>query len=276
MSGQPLRVGIMPYLLGRPLLRGLISDPPPDIEVVQAVPSAIGQALIEGNLDTALGPIAMTLACPELRVIPGIGVACDGPVASIKLFHQVPLRQLTRVALDASSRTSALLAQIILRRFEGVSPEFCVADPDLAAMLDAADGALLIGDNALIAEVRPPRGPLPPWQDLGERWKLETGLGFVFAMWAYRPTLSEARLMRLVDVLHRSLARGEAEIDLVADEDGASRGIPRHVAHRYLTENICYRLHEVHLAGLARYVELAVGLDLLPAGTRLPEGARAS
>lgn len=274
MSSPTLRIGIMPYLLGRPLLRGLIADGPPDVEVVQAVPSSIGQSLIEGKLDAALGPIAMTLAHPELRVIPGLGVACDGPVASIKLFHRVPLADLRRVALDTSSRSSALLAKIILQRFEGASPEFVTAPPDLEAMLAVADGALLIGDNALVAELRPPEGGLPPWQDLGERWKRETGLGFVFAMWAYRSDLDRGRARRLAEVLYASLARGEADMERVADEDGRVRGIPREMAYRYLTENIRYRLQEVNLAGLARYVELAVELGLLPEGTVVPEGAR--
>jgi chorismate dehydratase len=261
-----LRIGVMPYLLGRPLVRGLAAHAPTHVRLVEDVPSAIGQLLIDGELDAALAPIAMTLAHPELCVIPGLGVACDGPVASIKLFHRVPPEELTRVALDTSSRTAALLTQVLLRTRFGAAPDFVHAEPDLDAMLEKAGGALLIGDNALVASG-------PPYLDLGEEWKAHTGLGFVFAMWAYSPTLERTRQAQLAELLYASLARGEAELEQILEEPTRPRPLTPDAARRYLTENIRYRLQEVHLRGLERFVENAVDLDLLPEDTRVPQGA---
>jgi chorismate dehydratase len=51
--------------------------------------------------------------------------------------------------LDVSSRTSVVLTKIIFREFLGFEPEWRSAEPNVEAMLDDSDCALLIGDPAL-------------------------------------------------------------------------------------------------------------------------------
>ena len=88
------------------------------------------------------------------------------------------MKDVRSCALDRSSRTSAALIQIIFREFLGFEPEWMPFEPDLRAMLDTNEAALLIGDPAMVF----PREALRVY-DLASLWREHTGLGFVFAMW---------------------------------------------------------------------------------------------
>ena len=54
--------------------------------------------------------------------VPNIAIASRGPVLSVTLFSRVPLAEVRSVALDEGSRTSAALAQILLRKRYGIRP----------------------------------------------------------------------------------------------------------------------------------------------------------
>ena len=112
----------------------------------------------------------------------------------------MPLWKVKTVAVDNSSRTSAVLARIVFDEFYQTRPDFRPSPPDLASMLAQNDAAVLIGDTALkfMKENELPNaekqkaflryGPEPlEVFDLAERWKFLTGLPFVFAFWAARP-----------------------------------------------------------------------------------------
>jgi predicted solute-binding protein len=43
--------------------------------------------------------------------VPGIAIGCDGPVRSVKIVGDVPLGADGEILLDASSRTSVVLAR---------------------------------------------------------------------------------------------------------------------------------------------------------------------
>ena len=99
-------------------------------------------------------PSIAYLSRPGDRVVPGVCIGSDGPVASVALFHRRPLAEVRSIALDTSSRTSAALTRILCSRRFGIAPVFEPHAPDLAAMLEKADAALVIGDPALFADHR--------------------------------------------------------------------------------------------------------------------------
>ena len=113
----------------------------------------------------------------------GTGIACHGPVRSILLISKVPFKEIRTLATDSGSRTSAMLAQVILAEKYGVKPQVFSHPADLAEMLGKADAALLIGDAAL--RVDPATLPFETL-DLGAEWVDMTGLPMVFAVWAGR------------------------------------------------------------------------------------------
>ena len=85
------------------------------------------------------------------------------------------------VALDTSSMTSVALTKILFAKWLGGARDYKAMAPDLDAMLDACDAALLIGDPALQVD-RMRYFTL----DLAEEWVARTGKSFVFAFWAIR------------------------------------------------------------------------------------------
>src|SRR5437763_797298 len=146
------------------------------------LPAGCADAVASGVADIGIVP-SFELTRQDLEIIPGCGIACRGPVRSILLISSRPLEEIRTLALDDSSRTSVQLVRVILERRYGVVPRTVSHAPQLDAMLQAADAALIIGDPAL--HIDP--GSLP-WHvhDLGAEWVEMTGLPMVFAVWAAR------------------------------------------------------------------------------------------
>src|SRR5262249_31946976 len=143
------------------------------------------------------------------------------------------LSDVRSVALDISSRTSAVLTKIIFREFLGFEPAWRDAEPDAAAMLAGSDAALIIGDPALKAGDC--ESAIKTF-DLAALWQQHTGLGFVFAMW-----------MTAMDRLSIDFASARDEGLEHVDEiiaNYADLGLSRDQMRLYLTKNICYTLDD--------------------------------
>ena len=179
---MPVRIGAVTYLNARPLVRGL-EQSPGRFEVRYDLPSRCASLLHAGDIDLGLIPSIEYLG-GDYRVVPGVGVVSDGAVASVAIFTRVPVADIRSLALDTSSRTSVALVKVLCARHFGITPVYVSAGPDLAAMLDVADAALLIGEPALLADYE--RRHLQKI-DLGAAWKAMTGLPFVYAFWAGAP-----------------------------------------------------------------------------------------
>ena len=187
-NGRP-RVGHIQFLNCLPLYWGLVtSGALLDVELTKDTPDRLSDALVRGELD--LGPISLVeylRHADELLLLPDLAVGSDGPVRSVNLVSQLPLDRLdgARVALGSTSRTSVLLAQMLLEDRVGVHPSYFTCPPDLAAMMLEASAAVLIGDAALRATHSAPARGLHV-HDLGTAWREWSGLPMVFAVWAVR------------------------------------------------------------------------------------------
>jgi chorismate dehydratase len=191
-------------------------------------------------------------------VVPGLCIGSDGPVASVAIYTRKPIREVRTIALDTSSRTSAVLTRILCaRRFE-IAPTFVTHGPDLPSMLAAADAALLIGDPALFANHRALDAEKI---DLGDAWTTLTGLPFVWAFWSGRAGAIDAAG---VDALRAACAAGRHACDEIADAYCAGDPARQAVARRYLRENMMYTLSERAVEGLAIYYREAHALGLVP------------
>src|SRR6516165_10882105 len=138
---QAVRVGAVNYLNTKPLICDL-ERLAPHAELVLEVPSRLADLLAEGRLDVALIPVIEYFRAGAYSVVPGLSIASNGPVLSVTLFSRVPWAGIRRVALDEGSRTSAALAQILLRRRHGVRPEIVPLPLDQAAEDVDADAVL--------------------------------------------------------------------------------------------------------------------------------------
>ena len=194
-----------------------------DWRVVEDSPAALCRMLAAGELDVGV------VSCYEYgqnpadyRILDDLSISANGPVGSVFLFAAVPMQELgdRLVLLSSQSKTSAALVQVILEEFVGVRPRYLVGE--LASGGGQAQAVLAIGDDALRL-VR--EGRYPHCYDLGEIWKRQTGLPFVFAVFAVREEYCRRHPAELAEIHRQFLrcrARGREEMHLIC-----SRVAPR-------------------------------------------------
>ncbi|MGH9584875.1 MAG: menaquinone biosynthetic enzyme MqnA/MqnD family protein [Bryobacteraceae bacterium] len=249
-----IRVGAVSYLNAVPLVWGMLHGPQRrQVDLTFSLPSVCAEELEEGKIDIGLAPVA-EIVRQGLEIVSGVGIACRGDVRSILLFSRVPWREVRTLAADAGSRTSVHLARVILRERHGAEPRVTSRKPELHAMLETADAALMIGDPAL--RIDPETSPFT-CLDLGAEWLALTGLPMVFAAWAGKPgTASDA----LQQITAESYIFGEDRIDEIVEAEYRERGIERDLASRYLRRHIRYEIGAEERQGIKAFVELA-GLE---------------
>ncbi len=178
------------------------------------------------------------------------------------LFSRRPWAEVRRVALDEGSRTSAVLAQILLRKRYGIRAEIEPLPLNQSADEVAADAVLLIGDRAM-------RACLPGFAhayDLGQEWFSWTGLPFVYAVWAVR---EGAELGAVAGALNEAKRRGCKRSGIIAHQEAPHLGLDAGFCRRYLANIIHFDLGPREQAGLLHYYMLACELGLAPAGVSL-------
>lgn len=226
--------------------------------LTDAAPARCAEMLARGEVEAALVPVIEYQRIPEVLIVPDVCVGSRQRVRSVVLVTRgVELKEVRKVALDTSSRTSATLVRVIFREFFGFEPEWKPSAPDLAAMLDENDAALMIGDPAMTF----PREGLRVY-DLASLWRELTGLGFVFAMWMVRE--AAAREVGAVDF---AAARDEglARVAEIVESYAATLRLPREELREYLLENISFTLNEEMREGLDLFYKLARKHELLSA-----------
>ncbi len=257
----PLRIGAVNYLNTKPLIQEL-ETLAPEAELVLEVPSRLADRLRAGELDVALIPVIEYFRAGSYTIVPNIAIASRGPVLSVTLFSRAPWTQIRRVALDEGSRTSAALAQVLLRKRYGVSPQIEPLPLCVPAEDSAADAVLLIGDRAM-------RACLPGFAhayDLGQEWFDWTGLPFVYAVWAVR---AGAELGPVQAALAEAKRRGIASIGPIAHREAPGLGLDAGFCRRYLANIIHFDLGQREQAGLHHYYMLACELGLAPRGVNV-------
>lgn len=260
----PIRVGAVGYLNAKPLYYRL-EEFAPEVALSMDLPSRLAEQLAAGTLDVALIPSVEYLrgAAKGYEIIPGFAIAARGPVRSVKLFSRVPLGQIERLALDAGSRTSQVLAQVWLDAKHGVRPERIEPLPMGVSPLEStADAVLVIGDRAM----KVPDGAFHVVVDLAEAWQALTSLPFVFALWVVRPGVD---LGRLPEALARSRTEGLNHAAEIASEHAPRLGLDAADCLDYLTQVLSYDLGEPERTGLRRFARMAADLGLAPKGVDL-------
>ncbi len=219
-------------------------------ELEFALPSQCADRLEAGEADIGIVPSAELGRLP-LEIIRGTGIACRGPIRSILLVSKTAPEAVRTLAADTSSRTSVMLARIVLAERYGTRPRLSPMPPDLDAMLAAADAAVIIGDPALRVDLE-----RLPYQvlDLGEQWRALTGLPMVFAVWAAR---RESFAPELAELFLDSCRFGRQHLEEIVRQEAGSRGLPEALAREYLRERVIHELGEEEYRGLEEFLERA-------------------
>jgi chorismate dehydratase len=241
-----IRIATVGYLNARPLTSRL---DPSRYTIRSGHPFEVAEWLASGAVDLALVPIGAVLDhARAVRLVPGVCIGALGPVRSVVLAGSAPPHAWRRVYLDGVSRTSVLLARLLLAGplagRVGAGLEVVDAPPGRALELaGSTDGALVIGDAALALDVSLVRF------DLAAEWTAWTSLPFVFAAWAGRPDLPTS-------VVADVAAAGRAGVAAIADDhDGAARD--------YLLGNLRYALDDAAMMGLRRFAASAARAGLV-------------
>lgn len=255
---QPVRIGASSFLNSRPLLYGLGRGPAQTrIQLEHSSPSECARRLAEGEVDVGLLPVA-AIAQLGLYALPVGCVSSKGRVESVLLVGQTPIDTWTTVALDRSSRTSAVLARLLLAARGKTAIQYEVRDPhEAAAVARGSTGALLIGDAALELQ-----GDFAYRYDLGEMWTTWTGFPMVFALWATREPVIDPVI--LAD-LQEAVEAGKGAFSQIALAHAVERGeADPEPYRRYLSDSLSFELGLKQRAGLAEYLRRANAAGLLP------------
>lgn len=240
-----IKVGAVSYLNTVPLLHGIKNSPVfNDITLSVNYPAQLARELNDGTIDVALLPVAAMKGIEGARIIADYGIAADGNVASVALFSMVPIEEVKTVILDYQSRTSVMLAQVLLKYHWKKDVEIKQATENYIDYINGDNAAVIIGDRALKQLTN-----FEYVYDLAEEWKSFTGLPFVFAAWVSRKDLSA----EFTERFNQANAFGLEHIDEIV----AETRFPYYDLEEYYKHRIHYHIDEEKKKGLNKFLELA-------------------
>lgn len=265
---QP-RIGHINFINCLPLTYGFSSGGFANgLTVNEGVPSALNQKAIDGQLDiTPVSSIIYAQHPDKFLLMPNLSISADGALQSILLVSRVPIAQLSgsKVALTAKSATSHGLLKIILNHAYQVNPDYFISRLSLdAGVLETAEAALFIGDDALYAYHHRVEGLY--YYDIGQEWKKLTGSAMVYAVWVINrgfadeyPQQVQAAYRQLTDGFQYGLFHLHSAADTLIGKFPFDTAIIR----EYIGL-LNYKMTDAHKQALLTYYTLAKDLGLIP------------
>ncbi len=252
-----IKLGSVSFLNAKPLTyaleNNLLSH---EFYLIQTPPSELSLKLHNKEIDIGLIPVAELLKRKKYTIVPEISISSIGKVDSVIVISKSDLRELKTIAVDKRSQSSTALLRIVLEIFYSVQTTYVSRDIDKEDFLDGVDGAMLIGDSGL-KECYKADNPYKLY-DLGEIWTTETGLPFVYAVFAVNEGII---LGKNLDALIESKNYGLGILDKIAETESQKIGIEKDVCLKYLTDRIKYDLGTEEIKGIIKYSELLSELN---------------
>jgi chorismate dehydratase len=240
-----VNISAVAYLNAAPFIYGLQRSP--FIESVALsldVPAVGAHKLLSGQADVALTPVAAIPQNSDFSVVTDYCIGATGEVASVAIFARAAIDRLHTIYLDAHSRTSTALAQLLAREYWRISPRFApLASYGDAMALEEGAGYLLIGDKTFAARRR-----FTFAYDLAQAWIAHTGKPFVFAAWVARRGVPDSTVAQLNDALRL----GVTHLEDVCRE--AQLRYPEVDVAEYLTRNISFPMDEAKREGMEMFI----------------------
>ncbi|MFZ9660720.1 MAG: menaquinone biosynthetic enzyme MqnA/MqnD family protein [Chitinophagaceae bacterium] len=241
---RKIRIGAVSYLNTKPLIYGLSRLPIKDeISLICDYPAQIASKLKNDEIDIGLIPVAVINQLNQYHIIGSHCIACNGPVHSVAIFSEKPLNEITTILMDYQSRTSVMLARILLKEFWKLSPEFVeTSGEDFKNLIKDNVAGIVIGDRALEQNKKSTF-----IYDLGEAWLSYTGLPFVFAAWVSNKKIPVSFIKKFEEANQFGLNELEKVIAL--------EKYPPDDLLEYYTKYIKYNLDDLKLKGLNLFLK---------------------
>jgi chorismate dehydratase len=240
---EKIKVGAVSYLNTKPLLYGIEHAAVfAQMDLHLDYPAKIAEALLNGEIDLGLVPVAILQRMPFAEIVTEVCIGCDGAVASVCLFSDVPIAEVKTVLLDYQSRTSVRLLRILLQEYWQVQVEIQDTKDDYTHLIEGTTAGLVIGDRAFAQRMKSKFA-----YDLGEVWKQHTGLPFVFAAWVANKKLPADFLQAFAQANLQGLQHIENVLRNNVYDQFDLRA--------YYTKNISYHLDDAKQKGMQLFLQ---------------------
>jgi len=230
-----IKISIVSYLNSKPFIFGLHNSKLFDsIDLQLDIPSVCAQKLIDNKVDIGLIPVAVL---PELKtphIISNYCIGAEGKVASVMLYSNVPLQEITSVLLDYQSRTSVTLVKVLAANFWKINPQWIPATANYENNVNGTTAAVIIGDRTFGLENK-----FAYSYDLAEEWQKFTKLPFVFACWVANKKLPDS----FINEFNQALKYGIDNRPTLIAELIKNRSYSTNV-DTYLNQNIQYSYND--------------------------------
>lgn len=237
-------MGAVNYLNTKPLIyaleRGAMKN---EVDLVVDYPSNIAALLLDDKIDVGLVPVTIIPELQEHHIISDYCIGCDGEVASVCLFSEVPLVNIQKVLMDYQSRSSVQLLKILMRDYWKITPDIVQTTGEYQSSINGTTAALIIGDRALNQ-----RKSFEYVYDLGYEWKKFTGLPFVFAAWISNKKLPES----FVNTFNVTIEEGFKHLEEIVSSEKFTGYDMTH----YFTINIDYNFTKEKKEALGLFLRL--------------------
>lgn len=224
------KISAVSYLNAKPFIYGLQHSPIiKKVTLALDIPSVCAQKLMDGTVAVGLVPVAVIPHLKEHYIISDYCIGAEGKVASVMLYSNVPLAQISEVLLDYQSRTSVTLVQVLAANLWKINPKWTNAAQGYENQVKDTTAAVIIGDRNFGLERKYQYS-----YDLAEEWQKLTGLPFVFACWVANKKLSQ----RFINDFNVALKFGlDNRLNLVSE---LSKSYPATDVANYLYQSIQY------------------------------------
>lgn len=245
-----LRISAVSYLNTKPFIYGLHqSRMAGQIALSLDIPSECARKLRDGEADLALAPVAVIAEMPEAHLVSSYCIGSTGAVKTVCVFSDRPIAQIRRLHLDFHSRTSVQMVQLLCKHYWRVQPEFVAAQAGFEREIGDDTAALIIGDRAIGLEKK-----YAFVYDLGEIWRLWTGLPFVFAAWISARPISPDIVRALDEAFRSGIAAIPQLIQILPQMPGFD-------LEDYYRRCISYELDEAKRQGMRFFLDHLCGPD---------------
>ena len=242
---KKIKVGIVSYLNTRPLIYGLKLPPIADeIELIEDTPSRLAELLVNNAIDIGLVPVAVIPQLKEYFISSDYCIGTETEVASVCLFSEVPLNEITKVYLDYQSLSSVALLKWLMKEYWNIDPGIIqTSDDDYRKKIGGTTAGLVIGDRAF--EQRKISTFI---YDLASEWRSITGLPFVFAAWISNRSLPGSFIQRF----NEANATGLSHIDEIV----SAQNFDLFDLKKYYTLHLSYVLDERKRKGMELFLQV--------------------